>query len=81
MRQRLALHTLVENVVSTINGVISLSSSSSFRGLYFSPRRSCPRNFSIKVLAISENSKILNFYFFEHEFTKCEKVKKIKFKS
>ena len=33
-----------------------------------SARRGCPRNFSIKVLAISNNSKILIFFFFDPPF-------------
>jgi hypothetical protein len=61
VRQRLVLHMLVETVVSTINTINLLSF---FSFTYFSPSRGCPRNFSIKVLAKSENSKTFFLLFF-----------------
>jgi hypothetical protein len=45
-----------QTLVATING--KNLSSSFFSFTYFSPRRSCPKNFSIQVLAISDNYKI-----------------------
>ena len=46
VRQRLALHTVVENVVASINTVIF---SFLFLRPYFSPRRGCPRVVKIGV--------------------------------
>ena len=49
--------------------VVFFSSFSLSVPYYFSAGRGCPRDFSIKVLAISDNSKILNFsLFFEVVF-------------
>jgi hypothetical protein len=44
----------------------------SLRLITFSPRRDCPRDFSIKVLAISDNSNILKKQIFEVVFNEVD---------